>query len=138
MSKIQRNMKSACNLILNVILTKTFPTSDMNVTTKYAIPLNTVERQTHALRTTSQNITHGKRSSMIVHINTRSILKHMDELRLIFGDVYPSMIAITETWLDDSVADSEISILKYSLERLDRNTNRRGGGEAFYLMDGLK
>ena len=96
-----------------------------------------VERQT-LLRTTTQNITHGKRSSMIVHINTRSILKHMDELRLTFGDVYPWIIAITESWLDDSVADSEISILNYSLERLDWSTNQRGGGVAFYLLDGLK
>lgn len=37
-----------------------------------------VERQT-LLRTTTKSNTHGKRSSMIVHINTRSILKHMDE-----------------------------------------------------------
>lgn len=96
-----------------------------------------VERQT-LLRTTTNNNTHSKRSSMIVHINTRSILKHMDELRLIFGDVYPSIIAITETWLDDSVADSEVSILNYSLGRLDRGTNRRGGGVAFYLLDDLK
>ncbi|CAB4043715.1 Hypothetical predicted protein, partial [Paramuricea clavata] len=66
-----------------------------------------------------------------------SILPHIDELRLIFKDNSPAVIAITETWLDDSVADSEVEIYGYSLHRLDR-CNKRGGGVALYLSDNLK
>jgi hypothetical protein len=73
----------------------------------------------------------------ITHINVRSILPHIDELRLIFKDNSPAVIAITETWLDDSVADSEVEIYGYSLHRLDR-CNKRGGGVALYLSNNLK
>ena len=40
--------------------------------------------------------------------------------------------------MDDSVADSEVAISNYSVHSLDRRNNRRGGGVALYLLDGLK
>ena len=61
-----------------------------------------------------------KRKNMLVHLNARSLLQHIDELRLIFSKVFPPIIAITETWLDNSIEDSEIAIPNYSVERLDR------------------
>ena len=63
---------------------------------------------------------------MLVHLNARSLLQHIDELRLIFSKVFPPIIAITETWLDNSIEDSEIAIPNCSVERLDRKDNRRG------------
>ena len=41
------------------------------------------------------------------------------------------MITLSETWLDDSVTDSEISINDYCLVRRDRNRN--GGGVCMYI-----
>ena len=61
-----------------------------------------------------------KRKNMLVHLNARGLLQHIDELRLIFSKVFPPIIAITETWLDNSIEDSEIAIPNYSVERLDR------------------
>ena len=61
-----------------------------------------------------------KRKNMLVHLNARSLLQHIDELRLIFSKVFPPIIAVTETWLDNSIEDSEIAIRNYSVERLDR------------------
>lgn len=73
-----------------------------------------------------------KRKNMLVHLNARSLLQHINELRLIFSKVFPPIIAITETWLENSIEDSEIAILNYSVERLDRKDNRRGGGNALF------
>ena len=44
-----------------------------------------------------------KRKNMLVHLNAGGLLQHIDELRLIFSIVFPPIIAITETWLDNSI-----------------------------------
>ena len=75
-----------------------------------------------------------KRKNMLVHLNARGLLQHIDELRLIFSKVFPPIIAITETWLDNSIEDSEIAIPNYSVERLDRKDNRRGGDYWNFLL----
>ena len=71
---------------------------------------------------------------MLVHLNARSLLQHIDELRLIFSKVFPPIIAITETWLDNSIEDSEIAIPNYSVERLDRKDKRREGDYWNFLL----
>ena len=71
---------------------------------------------------------------MLVHLNARSLLQHIDELRLIFSKVFPPIIAISETWLDNSIKDSEMAIPNYSVERLDRKDNRRGGDYWNFLL----
>lgn len=43
------------------------------------------------------------------------------------------ILAVTETWLDDSIQDSEICPNGFSILRNDRN--RRGGGVAFYISN---
>ena len=70
-------------------------------------------------------------------LNCRSLLPCIDELRLIFKEAKPGIIAITETWLDDSVADHEIHIAGYNIIRKDRQF-RRGGGCAIYSAEGIK
>ena len=45
------------------------------------------------------------------------------------------MIALTETWLDDSVNDSELIINNYCLIRADRN--RQGGGVCLFIRENL-
>ena len=62
----------------------------------------------------------------------RSLLPHIDELRLIFETNKPFLIAVTETWLRQSVYDEEISIAEFSVLRKDRKA-RRGGGCAVYV-----
>ena len=74
----------------------------------------------------------------ITHMNCRSIISHIDELRVTFKHVSPQCIAITETWLNDSIFDFEVDIAGYTVHRLDRQNKRRGGGVAFYLSNGLK
>lgn len=64
-------------------------------------------------------------------------MAHIVELRLTFQDIRPLFISIIETWLDNSISDSEIDLLGYSVHCLDQN-NRRGGGVALYILDGVK
>ena len=68
-------------------------------------------------------------------INTRSLLPKLDELRHIAIKSKASVIGITETWLTDSVPDSEVQIPGYSLQRRDRNRN--GGGVCVYINSNI-
>ena len=47
----------------------------------------------------------------------------------------PDVVALCETWLDESIADSEIFIPNYYSIRRDRN--RHGGGVLFYVKENL-
>lgn len=66
-----------------------------------------------------------------IHLNARSLLPKMAELRIIASKSKASVIAIYETWINNSVTDSEISIEGYHVLRKDRN--RSGGGVCVYI-----
>ena len=66
-----------------------------------------------------------------IHLNVRSLLPKLDELTQLAGKTRPACIGLSETWLDSSVMDSEISIPGYVLRRRDRN--RQGGGVCVYV-----
>ena len=67
----------------------------------------------------------------VLHMNARSMMNKMDEIRLLAINTSATVIGITETWLDDSVVDSEVSIPNFSLVQKDRNRN--GGGVAIFI-----
>ena len=52
-----------------------------------------------------------------LHINARSLLPKMSELRLIANKSCAAVISVTETWLDHSVSEGEITIDNYSVVR---------------------
>ena len=45
-----------------------------------------------------------------IHVNARSILPKMSELRIMAKESKAAVIAISEIWLDSSVTNSEIQI----------------------------
>ena len=69
-----------------------------------------------------------------VHLNIRSLPPSIDEIRTIATQTKAAVIALTETWLDDSVNDSELRINNYCLIRADRN---RQGGECLFIRENL-
>lgn len=71
----------------------------------------------------------------ILYYNVRSVLPKLDELRLSCSVTRPHVVCIVETWLDDSVLDSELQLYNYCLVRLDRS--RHGGGVLVYIRDDL-
>ena len=69
----------------------------------------------------------------MAHLNIRSLVKNIDELRQFTHMNNPGILTLSETWLDSSISDEEIAIVNYSLERKDRCRN--GGGTAIYLHE---
>ena len=72
-----------------------------------------------------------KRGLHFVHLNINSLPSKMAELRQIAEDTNSAVIGLSETKLDKTIFDSEISIPNYSLIRNYRN--RKGGGVACYI-----
>ena len=76
----------------------------------------------------------GKGLTMI-HLNIRSLLKNIEELRMFINEYKADVVTLSETWLDKDILDKEININQYNLERKDRNRN--GGGTAIYIQERL-
>ena len=65
-------------------------------------------------------------------LNITSVLKHIDELRILLDDQYIDILAIKETKLDGSISDQEVKVVGYDVIRRDRTVNGRfGGGVCF-------
>ena len=71
----------------------------------------------------------------MVHLNCASLMKHIDQLRLLLYDSKIHVISFNETRLDCNISDNEVEIAGYSIVRRDRNRN--GGGVALFVMKSL-
>ena len=69
----------------------------------------------------------------IASLNINSLLKHIDELRVLLAISSLDILAINESKIDDSIPDNEINIVGYIMVRNDRN--RYGGGVVLYIRD---
>ena len=67
--------------------------------------------------------------------NCRSLVPKIDNLRTIAASATPSVIALCETWLDESVPELVLFIPNYHILRRDRN--RHGGGLLLYISDDI-
>jgi hypothetical protein len=79
------------------------------------------------------------KSLSICHLNIRSILAptRLEEFEDYIKTLHHfDVVALTETFLDASIQDSQISLQGYTIYRNDRD--RRGGGVAFYIADHLQ
>ena len=76
-----------------------------------------------------------KKGLHFVHLNIRSLLPKIDEVRMLARNTRAAFICITETWLEVSVFDSEVQNDSYVLRRQDRN--RHGGGVCIYIQSDL-
>ncbi|XP_068734542.1 uncharacterized protein [Montipora capricornis] len=72
-----------------------------------------------------------------LHQNIQSLHGKMDELNiLVLHCPNLHILAFTESLLDNSISNGEVSLPGYSIFRSDR-TNRRGGGIAIYVKETL-
>ena len=76
-----------------------------------------------------------KRGVHFVHLNINSLPSKIEELRQIAKGTNSAVIGLSETKLDKTIFDPEISIPNYSLIRKDRN--RKGGGVACYIRSDI-
>jgi len=68
--------------------------------------------------------------------NSQSILNKLPELRALVAQNHYDIIGITESWCNNSVSDSELSLKGYNLFRADRKIGS-GGGVLLYLHESL-
>ena len=73
------------------------------------------------------------RGFKISHLNIRSLVKNIDQLKIYHHHCQFDIICISETMLDDTVQDNEVSLNGYEIIRKDRNRN--GGGIAIYIKN---
>jgi exonuclease III len=71
----------------------------------------------------------------IGHLNVRSLIPKIEELRVLLADIKLDILCISESYLDDTVLNSEVKVDGYQLVRNDRNRN--GGGVLIYLRDSI-
>ena len=76
-----------------------------------------------------------KRGLHFVHLNARSILPKMEELDILALSTKAAIIAVTETWLDNTICDNDVCIPGYSIQRKDRN--REGGGVCIFIRNNI-
>ena len=69
------------------------------------------------------------------HINIRSLLPKIDEIRYIVTSINIDCLSINESMLSSSISDSEVEIPGFYVFRNDRNRN--GGGVVLYVKDYL-
>ena len=78
-----------------------------------------------------------KTTKGLLHLNTRSILKKMDQVRVLFEGSALDVFSFSETWLNESINSATVDIEGYTLFRQDRNFNltkkKRGGGLLTYI-----
>jgi hypothetical protein len=68
--------------------------------------------------------------------NKTGLLNKIAELHLIANKSKAAIISVTETWLDDSITNTEVNILDYTILRKARN--RYGGGVCMYVREDLE
>ena len=70
----------------------------------------------------------------LCHLNVQSLMSKQDELELTLTIAQrPVIPGLSETWLDGSVTDAEVSVPCYATYRRDRGS--RGGGVLVYVTD---
>ena len=68
------------------------------------------------------------------HLNVRSLLPKIDEIMDLMATSNFDIFAVCESWLNDTVLDSEIAIEWYQVYRKDRS-NSIGGGVCLYVKN---
>lgn len=76
-----------------------------------------------------------KKGFLFIHLNVRSLRNKLSELQLIANQAKVAVMSVTESWFDESIANTEVSIPGYSIIRKDRNCC--GGGVCMYIRDDL-
>ena len=115
----------------------------VRITKRYPSSLATQSKQVLSSRTrilvrpqicSKPRKTHHRSSAVsVMHFNARSLKNKIDELSLRCKKFNPDVIVISESWVDDTVPDTFLSLAGYDILRCDRNLY--GGGIAIYIKD---
>ena len=67
----------------------------------------------------------------VLYFNVRSLVPKIDNLRAICSFYSPHIVCVVESWLDETIFDSEITVQGYSHCCLD--CSRHGGGIIIFI-----
>ena len=79
-------------------------------------------------------LSHQSGTLQITHLNCHSLLSHKDNVVTMFIAAQLDVLALTETWLDDTVVDSKILPCEPGLSLLWMDRNQCGRGVAFMMV----
>ena len=71
-----------------------------------------------------------------MHLNIRSILYKIDQVKMMISQAKIDILCLTETWLTKATTNHELSIDGYAILRYD-SISQRGGGILIYIKDNL-
>ena len=94
---------------------------------------NVAMRTNFSIQSDNKNNIKRMRGFKIAHLNIRSLIKNIDQLKIYLH--CHDVITLNETMLDSTVLDHEININGYDFIREDRN--RHGGGVAMYARSSI-
>ena len=77
-----------------------------------------------------------RKNLVFLHINTRSVLPKMDQLKVWIHSSNPDVLVITETWLRKSVLNTDVDLSSYNL--FLQNRSSEGGGVAIFNKEHLQ
>ena len=70
-----------------------------------------------------------------MHLNARSLLPKLDELNVLASKTKAAVIGVSETWLDESVEDSEVELPGYSILLCPKESLKRDSlKNAMYII----
>ena len=107
------------------------PTADFN---SVSTPGMTASKATS--RNNNPPVKIKSRGLKIAHLNIRSFLGKLDQLKLLMSSKPFDILTLSETWLCKDILDSELELPGYTCTRMDRS-NKCGGGVIIYCRDGL-
>ena len=71
-------------------------------------------------------------------LNARSLLPKLDELAAIARTYLPSIIVVTESWLNSEISDEIIRLPDYACPFRRDRSGRKGGGVCVYISSGIR
>ena len=72
---------------------------------------------------------------VLAHLNIGSLLRHIDELRLLMLNTKIDILTLSEIHLNNMIGNNELGIKNYNFVKLDRN--RLDGGTAMYINENI-
>ena len=79
---------------------------------------------------------HKLKGLKMVCMNIQSLRKKVSKVKEKLIDKFTDVVALTETWLDSNVKDSELNIKNFNLEHVERSYATHGG-ICIYIRDNL-
>ena len=89
------------------------------------------------LTQTTEPLYEFKKGTTLIHLNVRSLLPKLEELKFYLTNKKIQVFSVNETWLDSSIAANEIAFPGFNIFRRDRPKGSHGG-VALYVRSELQ